>query len=196
MRGKFPMAGAETTRERRVSREEHRLWHTVMRDAKPLRSKSGAADREVAAQESHRVPKKPHSANKVVASSCREAPARTLPELVHGHAPGLEKSTARRMRKGQMTIDARMDLHGHTQEQAHRALNAFISTSYADGRRCVLVITGKGARGDAGPGVLRRAVPHWLNATPNRERVLAFSFAARQHGGEGALYVLLRRKRG
>jgi len=99
------------------------------------------------------------------------------------------------MKRGKMDIGGRIDLHGHSQEQAHRALNAFIAGSFTAGRRCVLVITGKGARSDAGSGVLRRAVPHWLNASPNREKVLAFSYAAPRDGGEGALYVLMKRQR-
>ncbi len=81
-----------------------------------------------------------------------------------------------------------------TQAEAHRALTAFVVGQQAAGRRCVLVITGKGsAKGRA--GILRAAVPRWLNEPPNRERVLAFDFARPRDGGEGALYVLLRRLR-
>ena len=88
-----------------------------------------------------------------------------------------------------------MDLHGMTQDQAHRALNAFIDASSHAGRRCVLVITGKGGRGDGSVGVLREQVPRWLNQAPLRPLVLAFSYATPKDGGEGALYVLLKRKR-
>ncbi len=88
-----------------------------------------------------------------------------------------------------------MDLHGMTQEQAHRALNAFIEGSFRAAKRCVLVITGKGLKPDGSVGVLRSAVPRWLNQPPNRERVLAFSYAIPRDGGEGALYVMLKRKR-
>ncbi len=97
--------------------------------------------------------------------------------------------------------DARIDLHGMTQDDAHGTLRDFITASARAGRRCVLVITGKGLRrlgddssADAGIGVLRNAVPRWLNEAPNRARILAFAAAQPCDGGGGALYVLLRRQ--
>ena len=95
-----------------------------------------------------------------------------------------------------MAIDARLDLHGSTQQEAHRDLNGFIERCYARNFRCVLVITGKGLRLSSGEiGVLRRAVPQWLNDQPLRSMILGFSHATPKDGGEGALYVLLKRKR-
>ncbi len=94
-----------------------------------------------------------------------------------------------------MKIGARIDLHGHTQEEAYRALCAFIASSRAAGRRCVLVVTGKGSRPDGTTGVLRQSVPRWLNMAPLREKVLSFTHARPKDGGEGALYVLLKRDR-
>lgn len=88
-----------------------------------------------------------------------------------------------------------MDLHRMTQAEAHGALTGFLAASQLAGRRCVLVITGKGYGTDGAVGVLKTNVPRWLNDPPNRERVLAFAFAAGRDGGEGALYVLLRRLR-
>jgi len=73
-------------------------------------------------------------------------------------------------------------------------LGAFLSNQQAAGRRCILVITGKGS-GSGGSGVLRAQVPHWLNEGGNRELVLAFDYARPRDGGQGALYVLLKRKR-
>lgn len=116
------------------------------------------------------------------------------PDLTHGRAAGVDKRTVERLRRGQIAIEAGIDLHGHTQEEAHRALQAFISAQAGGGRRCVRVVTGKGAFREGG-GVLKTAVPRWLNEPPLREMVLAFSHARRDDGGEGALYVLLRRKR-
>jgi DNA-nicking Smr family endonuclease len=112
------------------------------------------------------------------------------PDLRHGEAPGLDRRTQTRMRRGQIDIEARIDLHGMTQAQAHRALGGFLFDQQAIGRRSVLVITGKGVGGE---GVLRDAVPRWLNEGGNRRMVRAFSHAAPKDGGEGALYVLLKR---
>jgi DNA-nicking Smr family endonuclease len=98
------------------------------------------------------------------------------------------------MKRGQMDIEATLDLHGMTQEQAHRALGGFLSGSQSAGKQTVRVITGKGGKDTgSGRGVLRDAVPRWLNEGPNRRMIKAFSHAAPKHGGEGALYVLLKR---
>lgn len=115
-----------------------------------------------------------------------------LPRLEHGASPGVDRRTADRFRKGRMGVERRIDLHGMTQDQAHSALTRFIETSSFEGLRCVLVITGKGMRGE---GVLRRMVPRWLNDTRLRQRILSFSHAQIPDGGDGALYVLLKRQR-
>ena len=83
-----------------------------------------------------------------------------------------------------------VDLHNMTQDQARAALTAFVARARAEGERAGLVITGKGALGD---GVLRRRVPDWLAEPPLREAVAGVSEAHRRHGGEGALYVALKR---
>jgi DNA-nicking Smr family endonuclease len=112
------------------------------------------------------------------------------PELSHGAAPGVDRRTAMRLHRGQMEIQARLDLHGRTQDDAYRALCSFIDGAHGAGRRSVLIITGKGQ------GVLKNAVPRWLNQPPLRGRILSFSYAQQKDGGAGALYVLLRRDRG
>lgn len=124
----------------------------------------------------------------------RHTPAKLLPPLAADASPGLDRRTAERLRRGALAIDGRLDLHGMTQEEAHRALDAFLARAAQAGKRCVLVITGKGGR-SLGDGVLRAAVPRWLNEAPNRGRLLAFAPAQPQHGGAGALYLLLKRRR-
>jgi|TARA_Y100000294_G_scaffold153626_1_gene152684 DNA-nicking Smr family endonuclease len=94
-----------------------------------------------------------------------------------------------------MDIEATLDLHGLTQAEAHRALGAFLRGSRSAGKRTVLVITGKGGVKGSERGVLRDAVPRWLNEGPNRRMIRGFSFAAPKDGGQGALYVLLKRLR-
>lgn len=107
--------------------------------------------------------------------------------------PGtIDRRTLTRIKRGEVAIDVRLDLHGLTQEAAHRALARFIATSAADGARLALVITGKGRGGE---GVLRTAVPRWLAEPAMRSRILAVTPAAANHGGAGALYILLRRSR-
>ncbi|MCK6417889.1 MAG: Smr/MutS family protein [Alphaproteobacteria bacterium] len=106
---------------------------------------------------------------------------------------GVDRRTAQKLKRGQMAIDARLDLHGLTQAQAHERLRQFILHAYRAGHRCVLVITGKG--GIEGKGVLRRMVPQWLEEAPLAKTVLSVTAARPKDGGEGALYVYVRRRR-
>jgi DNA-nicking Smr family endonuclease len=112
----------------------------------------------------------------------------------------LGRRLKQRVARGNESLDARIDLHGMTQERAHRALLRFLRNAQADDARMALVITGKGPRdGDAMPGegrgVLKRVVPHWLELPEFRPYVLGYEPAHIGHGGEGALYVRLRRTR-
>jgi DNA-nicking Smr family endonuclease len=123
-----------------------------------------------------------------------------LQPLSHGAAPGVDRRTAERLRRGQIEPEAEIDLHGHRIADARRALAAFLEAASNQGLRSVLVITGKGLRSGLEEGVmprelLRDQVPAWLNEPANRARVLAFTYAQPRHGGRGALYVLLRKKR-
>jgi DNA-nicking Smr family endonuclease len=117
------------------------------------------------------------------------------PDLVPGVAGGVDKRTLAKLRRGQIPPESRIDLHSMTQSEAYAALGGFLASAQSAGKRCVLVITGKGYRSDGAVGVLRTNVPHWLNQPVNRARILAFSYAVPPDGGEGALYVLLRRRK-
>ncbi|MDN2566412.1 Smr/MutS family protein, partial [Aquibium sp. A9E412] len=107
-------------------------------------------------------------------------------------AGSVDRPTRAKLARGRVPLEARVDLHGMTQAEAHGLLLSFLRRAHAGGLRHVLVITGKGsAPGDS--GVLRRAVPQWLATTPFRPLVSGVSEAGRRHGGGGALYVRLRR---
>ncbi len=106
--------------------------------------------------------------------------------------PGLDRGTEKRLKAGDIPIERRIDLHGMTQAAAHAALDRFVRQAARDGLRLLLVITGKG---NASEGVLRRAVPRWLISGEHAATVLRTAPAQTRHGGEGALYVLMRRKR-
>jgi len=116
-----------------------------------------------------------------------------------GPAPApLDRRSRQRLARGKDPIDRRLDLHGLTQREAHDALLHFLHVAQGQGARTVLVVTGKGARaGERDPfaerGVLRRLVPQWLHAAEFRHLVGGFESAHVAHGGEGALYVRLRR---
>jgi len=100
-----------------------------------------------------------------------------------------------KLRRGALRPEARIDLHGLTLAQAKPALTGFVMRAESEGKRLVLVITGKGRAGPGGHGALRRQVPHWLRLPPLAPLVLETIEASRRHGGAGALYVYLRRRR-
>ena len=178
--------------------DESDLFRRAMRDVKPLKQRTTRIRSEKIAPS--RTSGTPETATtKQTLRSRSAAPAATFPKsnaptLQHGDMAGLDRRTGQRFKRGQLPVEARLDLHGMTQTEAHRALGAFLSGQQTAGRRCVIVVTGKGV-GKEGGGVLRNAVPRWLNEAPNREKVLAFEYARQNDGGVGALYVLLKRRR-
>lgn len=190
---------------RRLSEEERQLWETIAKTAKPLKPRpkpKPAVAPDAAAVESTVSPpavappgKQPRRAKATPPPSAPVPhPLRPAHELSHGISIGIDKRQAERFRRGQTPIDGRIDLHGRTQQEAHDALRDFISRAHRAGKRCLLVITGKGMTASK-TGVLKANVPRWLNEPGLRRHVLAFAFARPEHGGEGALYVLLKRER-
>ena len=117
---------------------------------------------------------------------------RTTLNLAPKHVQPIDRKTRNKLAKGRLPIEARIDLHGMTQDQAHRQLLRFLVDARRSGLRHVLIITGKGGR-DGQPGILRLAVPSWLEQPSFRAHVSATEQAHIGHGGEGALYVKLRR---
>jgi DNA-nicking Smr family endonuclease len=171
--------------------QEKALWQAAMRDVAPLRRRPAPAPQ--AAVEPAR-PGPPPKRPAAPAQPAKPASAKPAIELSHGQIVGLDRRSAERLSAGRLPIDGRLDLHGLTQAEAAERLATFVAGAHSAGKRCLLVITGKGLVRDGG-GILREQVPRWLNQAPNRARVLAFDYARPQHGGTGALYVLLRRRR-
>ena len=121
-------------------------------------------------------------------------PRRPEPALAPGDVIGVDRRLAERLKRGRLPIQSSLDLHGLTQAEAHAAVEGFIARAADRGLRTVLIVTGKGRRD--GGGILKTALPRWLNEAALRGHVLALAEARPEHGGAGALYVLLRRRRG
>jgi DNA-nicking Smr family endonuclease len=166
------------------------LWERVARSTKPLAKGKASA---TAVRPKALAPKPPQE---------RAGPP---PKPVAKAAPAargevLDRQTARQLERGRLAVEARLDLHGMRQRDAHAALRRFLRAAQGKGHRHVLVITGKGAEADtrrsfyeaAGRGVLRQAVPHWLEQPDLAAIIVSFAPAPRRLGGEGALYVRLR----
>ncbi|MGD0024857.1 MAG: Smr/MutS family protein [Xanthobacteraceae bacterium] len=178
------------SRRRQLSDEEYALWNGFARSIKPLRRSNKTAKRAAAGGEAAPVPTPPG----VAARDQTRSPAKTPPL-----AP-LGRRLKQRVARGRDPIDARIDLHGLTQSQAHAALLRFLRSAQADGARIALIVTGKGTgRGDRDSaterGVLKRQVPLWLSLPEFRPFIVGFEDAHAGHGGQGALYVRLRRVR-
>ena len=170
--------------KRRVTPEELELWRQVAETVRPIKSRRRPAKAKEEAPPAA-PPAKPQPP---------AAPAKPH-ELTHGLSHGIDRRQAERFRKGKLPIEGKIDLHGRTQQAAHDDLLAFLKRAHGHGKRCVLVVTGKGMT-TSKTGILRQAVPRWLNEPGFRPLVLAFDYAEPHHGGEGALYVLLKRVRG
>jgi DNA-nicking Smr family endonuclease len=184
-------------RRRSLSDEEHVLWTGVARSVTPLRQtkrRPAPQERSGADASAPALASTTHPARREVAPSEKPPPL----------AP-LGRRFRQRVASGRTPIDARLDLHGFTQKHARAALLRFLQGAQADGAKMVLVVTGKGtprrppARGDYAepvePGVLRRQVPIWLSLPEFRPFVVSVEDAHIAHGGQGALYVRLRRVR-
>lgn len=120
--------------------------------------------------------------------------------LTVGNVDNIDKNTAEKFKRGMIPIEKRLDLHGLTEKEAFNAVDNFIRNAYIQKLRCVLIVTGKGINKDNTPwydkkGILKESVPNWLNGAELRPLILSFSYACPKDGGNGALYVLIRRNR-
>jgi DNA-nicking Smr family endonuclease len=174
-------------RSGQLSDEDRIVWAKVSRTAKPLKGKAA-------------IPEEPPAnvdAMETLLSTPPEPAITPRPERpAQGEKTALrhfDQQTRDKLTKGRLTIDARVDLHGMTQAEAHGLLLSFLHRAHASGLRYVLIITGKGASFGS-EGALKRAVPAWLSTPLFRPLVSGHDHAARQHGGAGALYVRLRRR--
>ncbi|KRQ97857.1 Smr/MutS family protein [Bradyrhizobium valentinum] len=180
-------------RKRGLSEEERALWENVAKQIKPLRKRHRIAKPSAASTDAD-----PKVASKPAAAPRHDAPARIVAPSKPEPPPlaPIGRRERSHLSRGRKEIDARLDLHGMTQTRAHRALFGFLQRAHHDGLTFVLIITGKGKVGaESERGVLRRQVPQWLGLPEFRSLVVGFEEAHIGHGGEGALYVRVRRAR-
>ena len=166
-----------------MDEEDEALWKAVARTVRPLEREDPGAEGLLRRDPVRVRPGKRHEEPVLLAKA---------PSALQGKA--LDTRTEERLRKGRMPLEGRLDLHGMTQDEAFFALIRFLVAAQERGKRCVLVITGKGKPGEG--GVLRRNLPIWLEDSRIANGVLKHVPARPHHGGEGAFYVYLRRKRG
>jgi len=190
-----PVSGpsAQPRRKRGLSEEERALWESVAKQVKPLRKKPRLTKAPLVETLPELSAARPATAPKP------RAPVRTVtpPKPAAPPLAPLGRRERSKLSRGRMEIEARLDLHGMAQVRAHRALFGFLQRAHHEGLTFVLIITGKGKVGpvEAERGVLRRQVPQWLSLPEFRSLVVGFEEAHIGHGGEGALYVRVRRSK-
>jgi DNA-nicking Smr family endonuclease len=162
-----------------LNAEDRAVWDEVKKSVAPLRRQPA----ETAEPEHGEAAPPPRQASPAAVPPAPR-PAPKAPPLA-----ALDRRTRSRLARGQIEIDARLDLHGLTLQRAHARLRSFLGNAQVRGHRLVLVITGKG-----GSGAMRREVPHWLSLPEMRALVIGYEPASAAHGGDGALYVRVRRR--
>jgi DNA-nicking Smr family endonuclease len=174
-------------KSRRLSEGERTLWREVTRSIEPLRAPPAEEDAEIEIDASAPLPA-------VAAIHHPAKPPAKQPKIESPPALSpLGRRAKQRVARGRDAIDGRLDLHGLTQAEAHAALLRFLHMAQMRGAKLVMVITGKGRGGEG--GVLKRQVPLWLALAEFRALVIGFDEAHHTHGGEGALYLRVRRSR-
>ena len=163
--------------KRELTGDEKQLWRKVAKTVKARRPFAPLADEE---------PPEPPRPKSTKTTNERSPP----PPRPKAQSPVANRGGERKVRRGQLEIAARLDLHGHTQDTAQSALRRFLHASHARGHRTVIVITGVGRGGE---GILKRRFTDWIAAPDLRAIVSGFAPAHRTHGGAGAFYVFLKR---
>jgi DNA-nicking Smr family endonuclease len=170
---------------RRLSDHDRRAWALVARTVRPARGRSHADLEEAKTGQANA----PSSVGEARPGQPVHRPALRRPVIP---GPLADVSNHRAVRRGRLDVEARLDLHGHTQDTAFRELAGFLLAQRAVGARCVLVITGKGRLGG---GVLRSRFLDWVESAEIRPLLAGYSRAHVRHGGDGAFYLLLKAKR-
>ena len=192
---------------RPMTHEDIELWSYVTRGVHRLKraqrrkeavAVAPAQEPEPAAAAKKPPPGKFTRVKVAIARPAAPAPAPTKP--AHKPLVPMEPKAKRKLGRGKMDVEARIDLHGMRQDEAHAALHRFLVDAHAADARLVLVITGKGKTSSEGlhagqreVGILRRMTPHWLSEPGLRSIVLGYEAATVRHGGDGAIYVRLRK---
>ncbi len=166
--------------EEEVAMDDEAAWAQAMADVQPLDDDGGA-------------PVESDGGGEGLAERFRQRQDAT-PTVTGDTTFAFDRRTYERLKEGHIAIEGEVDLHNCTQEEAFTTVNKFLDEAWFEGRRCLLVITGKGTARDGG-GVLRSDVPRWITEGSHRDRLIGIGPADPRHGGDGALYVLLRRAR-
>jgi len=195
-----------STKPRGLHPEERELWQRVADQSVPLHPKRPQTVKKAVERTNNILQKPPRVQEFKIGQAARKTePAHCLTPHISDHLRTtpvhMDRKAYGKMKRGKMGPEGKIDLHGMTLARAHPALTGFILSAHAQGKRLVLVVTGKGKGGTGtGPiperrGILRHQVPHWLTIPPLASVVMQITPAHQKHGGDGAYYIYLRRQR-
>ena len=181
--------------------DDDTLWKAVTKDVRPLKGKPKISKTPLSQDkpDNQSTVSSKDTAQQAYELSLRQSRKSSdisfsrLKDLDTGDTSHLDGRRGQKFRRGKISYEATLDLHGFTQSEAYQALESFVFCAYKLGQRCVLVITGKG-KGLKG-GVLQQSLPKWLNGENIRPYILSFSFAKPSHGGQGAYYIYIKKKK-
>ncbi|MDQ7032120.1 MAG: Smr/MutS family protein [Desulfonauticus sp.] len=183
-RATFSKGGPKIDRDKDVE-----LFLQAVSDVKPL-SKKGP---EVVVKKSPPRAKNKDSALEKFLQGDFEFSVEYTGEYVQGSVKGVNLKILNKLKRGEFSVQAHLDLHGFTLDDANFALLDFVRNNYFQNKRCLLIVTGRGLNSPGGISLLKREVQFWLTRDPLKRIVLAFCSALPKHGGSGAIYVLLRK---
>ena len=192
------MASERQTKERKLSADERILWGKVAKSTRPLPERLAdieAFDEVLAAKARAEETARAEKEKATAASVGPQIPLSPAKQQPSGTHHPLERPVKRKIAKGRLALEARIDLHGLIQSEAHAMLLDFLLRAHQRGLRHVLVITGKGSSMGS-EGALKRAVPMWFSKPEFRFLISSYETAAQHHGGDGALYIRLSRLKG
>lgn len=163
-----------------LSEEDEELWDKVSKTVVPLR------------EENDKAPERRRRETPQKRQPGRRVDTPPLPVATTSHSISDNHDISRRIRRRQLTIEGTLDLHGMTLDEAWHTLFRYLENAYRAKMRCLLIITGKGKKGE---GRLRQQVPLWLEEHPIKDKIIGYSTSRQEDGGTGALYVLFKRQR-
>lgn len=184
------------TSKQEAENDDLRLFNQAMQGVNPLKNKGGRQTLPKKTSPDFIEPQKKQCGQSYLNQLLQgeiEFEIEFTEEFLYGNVKGLDPKTFRKLKAGSLSPEAHLDLHGFNLESAYLQLIAFVRDSYLAGRRCVLLIPGRGKNSPQGRSVLREHLQTWLTRDPLKRVVLAFSTARPQHGGAGAIYLLLRK---
>ena len=171
------------------------FWLKAIKDVAPLGKKNHKSSKGDFSEKN--IKRVSQQENRFTVSAPSLGQPKQINNFFRGKTPGLDRSTSENLRRGKIQIEGRLDLHGYGYDDAKNTVEQFVGDAYFSNKRCVLIITGKGSVkfSKMSSGIIKQSLPIWISEGNLKNMILGFSIARPKDGGDGAFYILLRRKK-